>query len=270
MLGIEVLESWGLEVVVGDAVHGRETGYFAAPDADRLHDLVTAFADSSVRAVFTTRGGFGATRIAEAFARRIERTDPIWLVGFSDVTALHRAVWTTCRWQSAHGATVETLGRAGTDSIAATTMHELLFTESYQPTFSSTERTASRIDGILEGGNLSLIASLCGTALGAFDHDAVLFIEDVRERPYRVDRLLTQVLAQSAASSLRAVVAGGFTDCAEPNTEWPSFSIEEVLRDHNARVPMFTGLPCGHLGAGNVAIPLGAPVTIEGTDVRIG
>lgn len=262
--GLRALRDWGLEPVVGRSVTGAEVGYLAADDDRRLDDLLDAFADPAVRAVITIRGGYGTSRIAPAFAAALDRDDPIWLVGFSDVTALHRALWVARRWQSVHGVGVESLGRHGPESVAARSLHARLFGTA-PVSVPGTALVPGRAEGVLHGGNLALLSALAGTALGAYDEHTLLFVEDVNEAPYRIDRMLTQLTAQPAACTLRGVAVGELVGCVERRPDWPSFTVEEVVAERIGRleVPTLGALPCGHVGERNVALPLGAWATVD-------
>jgi muramoyltetrapeptide carboxypeptidase len=160
-------------------------------------------------------------------------------------------------WSTVHGPNVTGLGRLGPDDLAA--LWALLEDPAPPPPLAGLRALApARAEGRLRGGNLSLLAHLCGTPRQPDLHDAVLLLEDVNEEPYRVDRMLTQLHHAGALAGVAGVAAGEFFGCGAPD------EVERVLADRLGLpgVPVVTGLPVGH-GARNRAVPLGARVTLD-------
>ncbi|MFZ4585380.1 MAG: S66 peptidase family protein [Acidimicrobiia bacterium] len=259
--GVAVLEAWGLRVRISGSITARH-GYLAGSDERRAAELAAAFAEPNVRAIWCARGGYGVTRIADAIAEAVRTAaDPKWIVGFSDVTALHRIVRAECNWVTLHATGVEGLGRFGPDAVASSSARGVLFGEQEQVRLRGTTIRAGSVDGVIDGGNLAMLAALCGTrwALDAVD---LLFTEDVNERPYRIDRLLTQVLD---AASVRALAFGQFTNSGEDLDRHGAFSVNAVLDERSTLVsgPSVRDLSVGHIEGANHAVPLGASARLD-------
>ena len=232
-------------VSVGASAKRRE-GFLAGDDEARAADITAALEDRAIRAVHAARGGYGLTRLLERHAPRwieLLRRDPKPLVGFSDVTALH-AVWSLAGVRSVHGTMVLALGRRGGDPELAAVL-EGAAPERWTGLSTWSEGHAPSVSGRAMGGNLSLLAALQGTPCQLPLEDRVLFLEDVGEAPYRVDRMLTSLRSSGALRGVRAVVLGEFTRC---DTRDDGVPIESVLRERLATlgVPVLAGAPFGH------------------------
>ncbi len=259
------LESWGLVVEIGAHVFDQ-WGYMAGTDQARLADLNAAFRDPNVRAVFTSRGGAGAYRIAGSIDFDAVRADPKPLVGFSDITYLQLALWRECRLPTIHGAAVGVEAKASLQRILMDTKLAVLTRD---PTaYSARIQVAGAASGPLIGGNLSSIAHMAGAGLPALD-GAILLLEDKRDMGLgRVDRQLTQLKQAGALDNLAGVVLGLFTGFDD--YEDRGWTLIDVLKDHFAPlgVPVLGGLNIGHNGIG----PDGKPdqtCVILGETVRI-
>jgi muramoyltetrapeptide carboxypeptidase len=246
---------------MGAGVLSRD-GYLAGSDHRRAEELADAMGDPAVKAIVAARGGYGALRIVASLPWGELARRPKWLVGFSDVTALHAEAW-RARIASVHGPNVTGLGRDASPSSRAAWLACL-----------ERPHAARRWSGLrlvhgpgaargpIVGGNLSLLASLAASGRLSVPEGAVLALEDVTEAPYRVDRMLTALLLGGHLQRASALVFGGFDRCpagADART------VEEVLAERTAslRVPVLAGAPFGH-GAHNEAFVLGSPVRVEG------
>jgi muramoyltetrapeptide carboxypeptidase len=234
-------------------------GYLAGSDQRRLVELRAALEDPDAKAVLAARGGYGANRIAheidwEAFAER-----PRWLVGFSDFTALHVEA-ARVGVASIHGAHVSPLGRS--DARTRAGIVDALEHPTRRRRFSglSTVREGS-FEGILFGGNLSLLHACAVAGRLRVPQGCVLLIEDVGERPYRVDRMLTTLVVGGHLAGAGAVVAGDFTS-ADPGPD--GVTVAQVVGDCLAGlgVPVVTGMPVGH-GLRNEPVVLGGAARVD-------
>jgi muramoyltetrapeptide carboxypeptidase len=232
-------------------------GYLAGDDARRSRELRAAIDDPSVRAIFAARGGYGATRLlGELELSRIARGAKL-LVGFSDITALH-AQWARAELQSVHGPMVAALGRA--DDAALARACEVI--EGRFAGLSGLQTLVhGRVSGRLMGGNLAVLSALLGTPYMPSLEGAVLLLEDIGERPYRVDRMLTSLAQSGALGAVAGVVVGAFTD-ARPGPD--GTTVETVLAERlgGLGIPVATGAPVGHVDA-NHPVPLGALVELD-------
>lgn len=237
----------------------ERSGYLAGDDARRGEELRAALADRDASAIVAARGGYGAMRIGGSIDPSSLRADPKLLVGFSDITALH-GVWARAGVESLHASMVAALGR-GDERMRAQWI-AALEGEVPEPMMLTSLGTRERLVGRLLGGNLALLASMVGTRLLPSFDGAVLFIEDVHEPPYRIDRMLTQLRLSDALRGVVAVVAGSFTRSEHPAT---SMDIDGVLSERLGvlEVPVLSGIPAGH-GAENVPLPFGKNVEVDG------
>jgi muramoyltetrapeptide carboxypeptidase len=268
--GIELLRSWGLRPVPAPHAFDHH-GYLAGSDAERIADLNAAFADPQVRGIVVTRGGYGMQRIVDYLDVHAVRRDPKPVVGFSDITALHLALWQGARLASVYGPGAAWWpDRTGEES--AQSLRDVLMTTEpiiikQQPASATTP--ASRLgaaglpgmaSGTLLGGNLALLASSIGTRDFPDLDGAILLIEDVDEAPYRVDRMLTQLRRSGVLAGVAGMAVGQFVRCAD---EW-STDVAEVIGERlgDLGIPVLGGLPIGH-GSDQLAVPLGVPATID-------
>lgn len=252
--GVERLRS-RYEVVFDDGIRARQ-GYLAGDDARRLAELQAALADPSVDAIVCARGGYGATRLLPGIDVEAVRTANKLLVGFSDVTALH-ALWARAGVRSLHATMVASLGK-GDDAAFVRWAADL----ERGPTVPTqlVPVVPGVADGVLLGGNLSVLVSLIGTPYAPSLDGAVLFLEDVGERPYRVDRMLTQLRHAGALEGVRAVLLGQFSACG-PGPD--GTKVEDVLRERlgDLGVPVYAGAESGH-GETNHALAFGTRVAV--------
>ncbi len=266
--GVAYLESLGLEVVVGSSV-GPSDRFLAGPDTERGQDLNSLFADDSVRGIFAGRGGYGSGRTLSTIDWSVVRDHPKVLVGFSDTTALQLAAWTQAGLVSYTGMVlkVDVTGSGPVDAMLDASLRAALFEGRFEEVLGLRPLVSGgSIKGPLLGGCLSLVASLVGTPYLPSFEGAIVFLEDVGEAPYRVDRTLTQLILTGAFERVGAVVFGAFERCDGDDEDG---TIEEVLKDFAGRVtcPVLTGLPYGH-GPSRRVLPLGSEVLLTGDRIE--
>jgi muramoyltetrapeptide carboxypeptidase len=257
---VRELTAWGLRPRVYPHALGRE-GFLAGTDEHRASDLNDALADPQIRAVLCNRGGYGVQRILEHLDYDAVRRDPKLVAGFSDITALHAALWTHTGLVCVHGPVAAQLDHP--ERYAASLKYALMSNEPVQvkadasePTFSV--RTSGIAEGILLGGNLSMLCSSVGTPFMPNLDGAVLLIEDVGEAPYRVDRLLTHLRNCGILQRVAGIAVGQFTEPGEGNVI-PSVLTERL---YDLGVPVLGGLSIGH-GHHNIAVALGAHAVLD-------
>ena len=216
---VRELTGWGLQPVVYPHALDVE-GFLAGSDAHRIADLNDALADPQIRAVLCTRGGYGVQRIIEHLDYDAVRRDPKLLAGFSDITALHAALWCHTGLATVHGPVAAQLERGGL--FASTLKHALMSSEAIvveasadEPTFSV--RTSGIAEGVLLGGNLSILSTCIGTPFMPDLEGAILLIEDVGELAYRVDRLLTHLGNCGVLKHLAGIAVGQFSEPGHGN-----------------------------------------------------
>lgn len=258
-----VLESWGLRVRLGAHALGRHL-YLSGTDEERLADLNDALRDDEVRAVLCLRGGYGAQQIVDDVDLDAVRADPKLVMGFSDITALHLALWCETGLVTVHGPTAGQFDRGPKSATALGARRALMTGETVTVTADPAEstfrvRVPGRAEGTLLGGNLALLGSTVGTRHKPDLQGAILLLEDVNEAPYRVARLLVQLKRSGWLAGVRGVAVGQFTDCADVGP-----TVADVLADQLGAlgVPVLGGLPIGH-GSEQVAVALGVPAIMD-------
>lgn len=232
--------------------------YLAAPDAARAAALAGALADPGVDAVWCARGGYGAGRLLPLVADAVRGARKA-LVGFSDVTALHCAAAGAVTF---HGPVVTQLGRVDDASLDAT---RALLTGATGPDDDLLRAPVvlrpGAAEGPLAGGNLALLASLCGTPWGPDLRGAIVVLEDVGEPAYRIDRMIWQLRHAAGLDDAAAVVLGTFDGVEAPEPAWTEALWAELASA--LRCPVVAGAPVGH-GAANHPLPLGAHARLDG------
>ena len=254
--GARILESWGLRVELGAHVFDRHGHYLAGRDEDRLADLNEALRDPGVRAIFSTRGGKGSYRIAHAIDFEAARRDPKPLVGYSDITMLHLALWRECGLVGFHGPYV------GDEAMRRALMAPEPITIRRDPGEITAEvSVGGSARGILLGGNLNMLGRAVGWACPSFA-GAILLIEAIDTFIGQIDGTLTQLRRSGCLDGMAGVAVGQFIRSAEPEPE--KWSAADVLRDHFAElgIPVLGGLPIGH-GPRPPTIPLGTPAVLD-------
>ena len=265
--GMKRLGQLGLEVVPGNHALA-EYGYLAGSDEQRLQDLETAFLDPGIKAIFCSRGGYGVARLLGGFDPSLARRHPKAVIGFSDITVLHLALqkagvvsfWgpMPCTDSGWTPFSVRWLKRA---LMSADPVGRLPFAKGHR---SKTLRPGIA-QGRLTGGTLSLLASSVGTPYEVETRDRIVFMEDVGEEPYRVDRLLTQLVSAGKLSDAAGVALGIFTgseprDCPAKR----SLTLTEVIADLllPLKVPLLVSLAVGHVPE-QVTLPYGIKVRLN-------
>lgn len=248
-------ESMGYRVKISKGCYARK-GYLAGEDALRSQELNRFIHDPQVDALVCIRGGYGAARILRDVDWGALRDSARPVLGYSDVTALHLAIWNYCRMPSLHGP-MPTTEWIGTDfpEFSQESLEKLLGGGQIgQALHNPPEMEAPQVwkggkcEGILLGGNLSLVCSLLGTGHLPDMKGCILFLEDVDENVYRIDRMLTQLRDCGILSECAGIVLGTFTDCT-PQEKYPDMTLDEVLRERvlpAVNGPVLTGLQIGH------------------------
>jgi muramoyltetrapeptide carboxypeptidase len=241
--GTDVLTGLGLRVVHGASILARE-GYLAGPDAARAADLQDAWCDPGVAAVICARGGYGATRLLGLLDwDAMAAAGPKILLGSSDITALHRAFADRLGLATLFGpmpATALIGDPEGPEPASLAYLREALF-EGGTPAPITGDRVIvpGRAEGRLTGGNLALLAALCGTPYAMRARGRVVLLEDVTEEPYRIDRMVTQLLQAGCLDGAAGIVLGSWVECGDPLP-----MLAERLAPLG--VPVLAGLTVGH------------------------
>lgn len=269
--GIELLASWGLEPVRMPSLSASH-GFLAGTDGARLADLHAAWADPDIRGIVCARGGYGCQRVADALDIEAVRADPKVFVGFSDVTALHLALGRRAGLVTFHGPTAEWNAERTGETAAASLRRALMNPAPLGALSGPALRSlrGGRANGPLVGGNLSMVSASVGTPDEPDTTGALLLLEDVGERPYRVDRMLRHLRRAGLVDRAAGLVFGEFVDCEETRPGRGSHSLGTVLTEFTADVglPAVAGLPIGH-GRGQLTVPLGVATELDGSGASV-
>ncbi|QKG72361.1 S66 peptidase family protein [Erythrobacter mangrovi] len=263
------IEAMGLVPKLGTHVTEQD-GYLAGSDAARAADLNAMFADPEVRALFAVRGGWGGARVLELLDWSSICAHPKLLIGYSDTTALHLAIAARGGFPTIHGpngasrwekASWESLWR-----LAFTGEAPVLGGEAMEQVVGRPGRTITggRASGRLLGGNLTIISTLMGTPWLPDFTGAVLFLEDVNEAEYRVDRMLLQLKLAGVLDALAGVVFGQCTRCSDSEPGAVGFTLDQVVDHHLAPlgIPTFAGANIGHI-TNQLCLPSGVRVELD-------
>jgi muramoyltetrapeptide carboxypeptidase len=273
--GAALLREWGFDV---RCMPSTQTGRgFLAGESDQQkgEELSHCFADPSVAGIICARGGYGAMRILPYVDWNAVRANPKFLCGYSDITALHQAIRHEAGLVTFHGPLGARQGdEPGLHPWTAAELRRAMTTTaplgrvvppSDAPQLTTlVEGTAT---GPLVGGNLTLVAAMAGTRWQLDPRDCILLLEDVNEAPYRIDRMLTQLLLSGMLDGVRGVLFGDSPTCDRPAGDPRTFPLATILRDRLGplSIPVLYGFPCGHT-LWRATLPLGVPVTLDASE----
>jgi len=243
---VALVKSWGLEVVIGETVNASYH-QFAGDDKLRAEDLQRFIDDDSIKAIIAARGGYGTVRIIDKVDFRMFAINPKWIVGFSDITVLHAHLFANYQAQTIHGQMPVNIPDASKYSLD--TLRKALFGEELNYRFKSQDlNRAGKATGIVIGGNLSLLVAVLNSA-SDYNYDGkILFIEDVGEYLYSVDRMIRALDRAGKLKNLAGLIVGGFTDLRDndiPFGQTVAEIIMEVVKDYD--YPVCFDFPAGHI-----------------------
>ena len=253
--GVKLIESFPLNIKHGEHVFDR-LNYLAGSDNDRISDLHQMFSDPNIKAIFCSRGGYGSARLLNKIDFDLIRKNPKIIVGFSDLTALLLAIFNKSDLITIHGPTLSDLPKNKNWPNLSK-----LITTSHRPQISfkqGKEINKGTARGILLGGNLSTLCSILGTPFLPSFENVILFLEEKGESPYKLDRMLTQLLLSDRLAQLSALIIAQIEDCGEMEI------IDSMLQERLGKlnIPVVSGLPVGH-GSENISLPLGLPASLD-------
>ncbi len=256
----QVLQSWGLVVEI--ATHAEEQyGRFGGTVDQRIADLQQAMDDPDVRLIFCSRGGYGIVHLLDKLNYEGIKKYPKWIVGYSDITALHLALLQE-GIVSLHAPMARHLTEDSLD-VASSYLKDSLFIN--MPDYSLDSHPLNReglVRGKLFGGNLAVLSGLIGTPYMVVPENGILFIEDIGEAPYKIDRMMWQLKLSGILSHISALIIGQFTDCTEDPLMGSTIyeSIRDIVKDYN--YPLVFNFPVGHVKE-NYSLLHGAAVELE-------
>ena len=271
-LSVESIRFLGLIPVVYPSCTMKH-GYLSGLDDDRAADLNAAFSDPKIDAVFCLRGGYGATRILNRIDYDKIKANPKLLLGYSDITALHLALHQRCRLTTLHSP-MPTRGWNTLDPVSLKSLTDCIFSGKPQGTAPSIEGEPIEIinpgtaEGQIIGGNLSLLAATLGTPYEINAKNKIIFIEDVEERNYKLDRGLTSLALSGKFEDCAGIILGTWADCGDPETPLEDNLtlhqiFEEIIKPYGK--PTINNFRAGHIYP-QISIPMGTNVKLDATE----
>ncbi len=267
---LENLAQIGFEVVYSDNVRVRR-GFLSGTDKQRVQDLHQMFTDSSVEGIICARGGYGSARLLPQLDFDLISQNPKALIGYSDITALHQAIYANTGLVTFHGP----VGASTFNDFTRDYFEDVLFKgKKLKIKPDEVEVIVPGIaEGKLIGGNLSLLASLIGTPFQTPFANHILFIEEIGESVYRIDRMLTQIKQSGVLQGISGIVLGYFTDCdisPDESGYENSIGLREVFYDQfkDLNVPVVSGFPFGH-EEHNITLPVGISASLDSSKGKL-
>lgn len=271
---VAALAQWCYAPVVGphtlDEYRSWGTVLTGGTDDGRLADLRWAIADPTIKAILCSRGGYGTMRLLERIDVNLVRSNPKWLIGFSDISALH-ALWHRAEVMSLHASMAKQLTDFGTEGEVSEAMHTIISGGTLLPYHIDSHpfNRCGEAEGMIVGGNLAVLSALIGTDYNLLKPDTILFIEDVGEEVYRVERLLYQLRLAGVLPKLKGLIVGQFTryhlngvltdTCTDTHQHLYSM-ISRLVEPYN--YPVAFNFPIGHIDR-NLPIVEGSQATLQ-------
>lgn len=274
--GIEALKNLGFNVYLGKTVKKlMNKGYLAASDEERAEDINEMFSNDKVKAIFSVSGGYGSMRILPLLNYNLIKHNPKIFVGYSDVTALLIALHQKTGLVVFHGPMVASDMYNLSEYTKRYMIKALTITEPLGEIINPIDGPFIRVindgkaEGEIIGGNLSIIVSTLGTPYEIDTKGKILFIEDTNEAPYRVDRMLTQLILAGKLNDVSGMIICEFKNY-DLNIPKYTFSLEEVIQDRIGKlgIPAIYGLCCGH-GEHKITLPIGVKATLDATNATL-
>ncbi|MFO8054294.1 MAG: LD-carboxypeptidase [Bacteroidales bacterium] len=262
----KIFDRWGLQIVKGKYLHAQ-WNQFAGTDEQRRKDLQEMLDNPQIKAIICARGGYGTARIIDNIDFSRFNKNPKWVVGYSDITALHSHIHTHFNIETLHAAMPLNFPKSGRDNDSTKSLKKALFEGRLEYSLPKVEifndTGFTQISGILTGGNLSMLYSLTGSPSDIDSSGKLLFIEDLDEYLYHVDRMILNLKRSKKLSRIKALLVGWMNDM---NDNPVSFGRQahQIIKDHTKGLdfPVIFGIPAGHLEP-NLALIFGRKIFIE-------
>ncbi len=245
---LTILEEWGFNVQLGATTQSHSENYFSGTDAERTKDLQGMLDDPNIKAILCARGGYGVSRIVDELNYKYFRKHPKWVIGFSDITVLHAHIFSRFRISSLHAPMAAAFNEGEFTNKYIESLRKALTGEKakYECGSHMLNRTG-RAKGVLVGGNLALLAHLVGSSSDFDTRNKILFIEDIGEYLYNIDRMMLQLKRSGKLDRLAGLIVGGFHDMKD--TERPfGRSVNEIISTHleKYKFPVCFDFPVSH------------------------
>ena len=266
---VSTLEAWGYKVKVGKTL-GTQHHYFSATDEARAADMQEMLDDKNVQAVLCGRGGYGMSRIIDVLDFKMFKKHPKWVIGFSDITLLHNHFYQVLKTASLHAPMAGAFNNGGsTNEWVLSLKHALAGKKANYKAASHAHNKVGSATGKLVGGNLTLVAHAVGTASGLQTKNAILFLEDIGEYKYNIDRMILQLKRSGMLTNLAGLIVGGFTQTKDSD---PAFgaTVYEIIEAAVAEYsyPVCYDFPVSH-DKENYALKHGAVYSLQVTPKKV-
>ncbi|HLD51711.1 MAG TPA: LD-carboxypeptidase [Sediminibacterium sp.] len=264
--GVKTLQEWGFQVMVGKTVGSKSTNYFSGTDEERRDEFQALLDEPSIKAILCGRGGYGITRIIDQLDFKTFKKNPKWIIGFSDITVLHAHVLMKCNTASLHAPMANAFNEGGAKLPYVQSLQKAL--KGTKAKYTCTTHAMNQLgkaSGVLMGGNLALIAHLVGSKMMYKTKGSILFLEDVGEYAYNIDRMFIQLKRAGIFNQLSGLILGGFTDRKDTTRPFGK-TVEEIIQEHIAEYdyPICFGFPVSH-DTENYALKVGASFELSVT-----
>jgi muramoyltetrapeptide carboxypeptidase len=261
---VEVLKKEGYKVLVGKTVGSKSTNYFSGTDSERLNEMQAYLDDTTVKAILCGRGGYGTGRIIDKLNFTKFVNNPKWIIGFSDITLLHSHIFTNYKIATLHAPMAAAFANAAHNPSNVLSLLSAL--KGQKNNYHIKPNKLNKIGeakGKLVGGNIALLANAVGTPSDINTKNCILFIEDIGEQLYAIDRMMYQLKRSGKLKNLAGVVVGDFSDMQDTDRPFGK-TIYKIVGDIVAEYdyPVCYNFPVGH-GNENVALKVGVKYTLE-------
>lgn len=260
----QTLKKWGYKVVKGKTLGGRSKNYFSGTDAERLNDLQRMLDDVTVKAILFGRGGYGTTRILDQINWKKFMKKPKWIIGFSDISILHGYMHQQLKVASIHGPMAGAFNEDNGINRYTLSLKDALEGKPVQFMAKNHDFNQSgKVSAPLVGGNLCLISHAVGTNASYDTKGKILFIEDIGEQLYNIDRMMLQLKRSGKLDKLKGLIVGGFSDCKDTERPFGKTAYEIIAEQvKEFDYPKAFGFPISHEKE-NLAVVIGRKYTLE-------
>ncbi|MEG8946093.1 S66 peptidase family protein [Rosettibacter firmus] len=273
--GVSYLEKLGYRVEVGKNV-GKQRGYLAGTDEERLSDLHEMFKNKNIKAIFTLRGGYGSTRLLNKIDYKIIRNNPKIFVGHSDINALQLAFYTKCELITFSGPMVAVDFQDEIDPFTEEFFWRVITSNKKIGKIQNPKGekffvlSKGKTQGKILGGNLTLLTSLMGTEYFPQLKGSILVLEDINEEPYRIDRMLNQLKLAKVFEQISGVILGDFINCYEHDPDKKTLTLNEVILDYfgKMKMPVLYNVRYGHVKE-KITFPFGVKCSLNSSNSSI-
>lgn len=267
---INTLQSWGYQVKVGNTVGSNSTNYFSGTDEERLNDLQQMLDDKTIKAVLCARGGYGATRLVDKINFRKFKKHPKWLIGYSDITVFHSHIFSNHNIATLHAPMAGAFSNDEFENEYVQSLQKALSGEKTYYTCNGHEfNQAGKAKGELVGGNLALLAHCIGTRSDINTKGKILFIEDIGEQLYNIDRMFYQLKRSGKLKKLAGLIIGGFTDTQDTERPFGKNAyelIKDIVKEY--KYPVCFNFPVSHEKE-NYALKVGVTYKLKVSEQQV-